>query len=289
MRKIFTSPRLENVERVAEMLREHGVDARITNGRSYKGAVRGHFTYRDHARSEQQPTVWIVKPDDQPKARELMRAAGLLDSGRSPTSYLTTETLIGARDADTENATKQRVLMIKMALLIGIVFAVGIGLLAWRKPAPAVAPAVALPATEIAGTELPAPPTISDTFGSAYRADVPSALAAMLLQAELRAHKATSVCLSVDDAVAPDRVLAQLQAADRTRILSQAACAAAAETKDVVSVAVREYRTDGSGTGTVQVEIADLDKNGKPRADTRMLEVKRDGLQWEVKRVVLSQ
>jgi hypothetical protein len=289
MRKIFTSPRLENVERVAEMLKEHGVDARITNGRSYKGAVRGHFTYRDHARSEQQPTVWIVKPDDQPKARELMRAAGLLDSGRSPTSYLTTETLIGARDADTENATKQRTLLIKMALLIGIVFAVGIGLLAWRKPAPAVAPAVAVPATEIAGTEPPAPPTLSDTFGTAYRADVPSALAAMLLLAELSAHEATEVCLSVDGAAAPERILAQLQASERALIRSQAACAAAKDANDVVSVAVREYHTDGSGTGTVQVEIADQDKNGKPRVDTRTLEVKRDGLQWEVKRVVLPQ
>jgi hypothetical protein len=289
MRKIFTSPRLENVERVAEMLKENGVDARITNGRSYKGAVRGHFTYRDHARSEQQPTVWIVKPDDQPKARELMRAAGLLDSGRSPTSYLATETLIGARDADIENATKQRVLMMKMALLIGIAFAIGIGLLAWRKPAPSTTPAVALPGATIAGKAPPAPATISDSFGAAYRADVPSALAAMLLQAELSAHEATAVCLSVDGADAPERILSQLQAAERARIRSQAACTAAKDAKDVVSVAVREYRTDGSGTGTVQVEIADRDKDGKPRVDTRTLEVKRDGLQWEVKRVVLSQ
>jgi hypothetical protein len=286
MRKIFTSPRLENVERVAEMLKEHGVDARITNGRSYKGAVRGHFTYRDHARSEQQPTVWIVKPDDQPKARELMRAAGLLDSGRSPTSYLPTETLVSARDADIENATKRRVLLVKVALLIGILLAVGIGLLAWRRPAPSAAPAVALPVSTMSEMEPSAPATISDSFGTAYRADVPSALAAMLLQAELRAHEAADVCLSVDGAAAPERVLGQLQAAERARIRSQAACGAA---KDAVSVAVREYRTDGSGIGTVQVQITDRDKGGKPRVETRTLEVKRDGLQWEVKRVVLSQ
>jgi hypothetical protein len=283
MRKIFTSPRLENVERVAEMLKEHGVDARITNGRSYKGAVRGHFTYRDHARSEEQPTVWIVKPDDQPKARELMRAAGLLDSGRSPTSYVPTETLVAARDADIENATKRRVLLVKVALLIGILLAVGIGLLAWRKPAPSATPAVALPA---AVTAAPESATVGTTTEVIYRADVPSALAAMLFEAELRAHDTASVCLTVDGAAPSEAVLAKLQAADRARIRSQAACAAE---KDAMSVDVREYRTDGSGTGTVQVALADRDKNSKLRVETRTLEVKRDGLQWEVKRVVLSQ
>ncbi len=299
MRKIFTSPRLENVERVAELLLKEGVEARITNGRSYKGGTRSRFKYRDDARSEPDPAVWIVKPDDQTKARELMRAAGLLDSRRSPTSYLSTDTLVSVRDSDIENTTKRRVLLVKVALLIGILFAVGIGLLALRKPAPAVTPevtptatpAVALPDSAIAGMEPPAAATISDSFGTAYRADVPSALASMLLQAELNAHEAAEICLSVEGAVTPERVLVQLQAADRGRIRSQAACAAAADTKDVVSVDivsvdVREYRTDGSGTGTVQVAIADRGKDGKPRVDIRTLEVERDGLQWEVKRVV---
>ncbi len=282
MRKIFTSPRIENVERVAEMLKEHGVDARITNGRSYKGAARGHFTYRDHARSEQQPTVWIVSPDDQPKARELMRAAGLLDSGRSPTRYIPTETLVSARDADIENATKRRVLLVKVALLIGILLAVGIGLMAWRRPAPATTPA-ALPASTIAAPESA---TVGATAEMIYRADVPSALAAMLFDAELRAHDTAGVCLAVDGAAPSQAVLATLQTADRARIGSQVACAAA---KEAMSVDVREYRTDGSGTGTVQVAIADQGKDGQARKDVRTLEVKRDGLQWEVKRVVLSQ
>lgn len=286
MRKIFTSPRLENVERVAELLKEHGVDARITNGRSYKGAVRGHFTYRDHARSEQQPTVWIVAPDDQPKARELMRAAGLLDSGRSPTSYIPTETLVSARDTDIENAAKRRVLLVKVALLIGILLAVGIGLMAWRRPAPSAMPATSMPVSTAAAPESV---TVGATAEVIYRADVPSALAAMLFDAELRAHDTVGVCLAVDGAAPSQAVLSTLQAADRARIRSQAACAAVKDANDVVLVDVREYRTDGSGVGTVQVAITDQGKDGNPRVDTRTLKVKRDGLRWEVKRVVLSQ
>lgn len=283
MRKIFSSPRLESVERVAALLTEHGVEARITNGRSYKGQARSHFTYRDHARSEPEPTVWIVKPDDQPKARELMRDAGLLDSGRSPTGYLSTAALHGPGDGDPAN---RRVFMVKLALLIGIVLAVGIGLLTWRRPA-STTTAAAQPISTMPAVEPLVPPTISDSFGTAYRADVPSALAAMLLQAELRAHETAEVCLSVDGAVVPERMLAQFQAADRTRIRSQTECAAA--DAKVVTVEVREYRTDGSGIGTVQVEIIDNDKDGKPRVETRTLEVKRDELQWQVKRVVLPQ
>lgn len=289
MRQIFTSPRLENVERVAALLKEHGVEARITNGRSYKGAIRGHFTYRDNARTGPQPAVWIVRPDDQPKARELMREAGLLDSGRSPTSYLPTTDLLRTGADAAADGTRRRVFLIKSALLIGIVFAAGIGLMAWRKPAPSTASAVVPAASTATQPQTPANLTPGAAFEGTYRADVPSALAAMLLDAELRAQEPKEVCLGVDGSDPSETVLAQLQPADRARIRPRSVCANAAQTKQAVLVEVSEYRTDGSGTGTVRIEIADQDKKGQPRSETRTLEVKRDGLQWEVKRVVLPQ
>ena len=58
---------------------------RITNGRSYKGGLRGDFSYRDDSRSEPNPAVWVVKSEDQPRAREILREAGLLDSTRVQT------------------------------------------------------------------------------------------------------------------------------------------------------------------------------------------------------------
>jgi hypothetical protein len=283
MRRIFTSPRLENVERVAALLKEHGVEARITNGRSYKGNRRGNFSFRDDTRTDPQPAVWIVKPDDQPKARELMRDAGLLDSGRSPTSFLATEALLHPGDSDSGNASKRRMLLIKSALLIGIIIAAGAGLFAWRKPTLPPTPAVALPTATIAVVESPQSPEIGTTAEVIYQADVPSALAAMLIEAELHAHDTASVCLSVDGAAPSKTIVDALQATDSARIRPQSACTAALEDKTVVSVGVREYRTDGSGSGTVKVEIADHDKDGKRRVDTRTLEVKRDGLEWEAK------
>jgi hypothetical protein len=54
-----------------------------------------------------------------------------------------------------------------------------------------------------------------------------------------------------------------------------------------VTVAVNEYRTDGSGVGTVRVEIADTGDDGRRRTQTRTLEVQRDDLLWKVKGVVM--
>ena len=38
MRRIFSSQRVENVEGVAQMLRDAGIEVRVTNGRSYHAA-----------------------------------------------------------------------------------------------------------------------------------------------------------------------------------------------------------------------------------------------------------
>lgn len=291
MRRIFTSPRLENVERVAALLKEHGVEARITNGRSYKGNRRGDFSYRDDTRTDPQPAVWIVRPDDQPKARALMRDAGLLDSGRSPTSFLATEVLLHPGNTDSGSASKRRMLLIKSVLLIGIIIAVGAGLFAWRKPAPSAqtptAPVAALPISTIEGAVVPESPTVGATTEAIYRADVPSALAAMLITAELQAHDTAGVCLAVDGVAPSKTIVDALPATGHARIRPQSACAPAVEDKNVVSVNVREYLTDGSGAGTVKVEIADYDKDGKRRVETRTLDVRRDGLEWEVKRTRL--
>jgi|SRR5690606_36575533 len=87
MRQIFTSPRLETVEGVARLLNEQGIETWISEGRSYKGARPRRFSYRDAGR-EPQPAVWIVRAEDQARARELLREAGLIDTTRPVDSYL---------------------------------------------------------------------------------------------------------------------------------------------------------------------------------------------------------
>jgi hypothetical protein len=87
MRKIFQTQRLETVEGVAQLLNSHGIQTKITNGRSYKGNHRHDFSYV-HPERAPMPAVWVIRADDQPHARKLLREAGLMDSERSFSSYL---------------------------------------------------------------------------------------------------------------------------------------------------------------------------------------------------------
>lgn len=87
MRKIFQTQRLETVEGVAELLNRHGIQTKITDGRSYRGNHRHDFSYV-HPERAPMPAVWVIRADDQPHARRLLREAGLMDSERSVSSYL---------------------------------------------------------------------------------------------------------------------------------------------------------------------------------------------------------
>ncbi|MBB5862925.1 DUF2007 domain-containing protein [Xanthomonas sp. 3058] len=82
MRKIFSSQRIETAEGVANLLREAGIDVRMSNGRSYESKRTGQFSYLEQGNAQAYPTVWIVHADDQPRARELLRDARLLDTTR---------------------------------------------------------------------------------------------------------------------------------------------------------------------------------------------------------------
>lgn len=82
MRQIFTSQRVETVEGVAQMLEQAGIDTYISNGRSYQGRRGSQFSYSDPVAKAKQPAVWVRHADDQPKAREILREHGLLESTR---------------------------------------------------------------------------------------------------------------------------------------------------------------------------------------------------------------
>lgn len=82
MRQLFSSSRLETVEGVAKMLNDAGIDTYVSDGRSYKGARRRKFSYRETS-TEPEAGVWIVKAEDQARARDILREAGLIDSTRA--------------------------------------------------------------------------------------------------------------------------------------------------------------------------------------------------------------
>ena len=120
MRQVFTSTRLENVEGVAKMLGEHGIETKITQGRSWKGNSRREFSYSaKHHDEAQQPAVWVLKSEDFKEARELLHEGGLLASTRE-TSYLPEN--LQFRDAP-PGGSARRVSRIRIALLIGVLCA----------------------------------------------------------------------------------------------------------------------------------------------------------------------
>lgn len=82
MRQVFSSPRLETVEGVAQLLREAGIEVSISEKRSYKGHTRGRFSYRAGAVNPPSPAVWVIHAEQLPQARSLLREAGLLGSTR---------------------------------------------------------------------------------------------------------------------------------------------------------------------------------------------------------------
>lgn len=121
MRQVFTSARLETVEGVAALLESHGIKTWVSNSRSYSGSRRRHFSYRENAKDAPAPAaVWIVHAQDQPRARTLLREAGLIETTRS--SYLP-EQATAAAPARTPATTAARVRMLLLGIVVLLAFA----------------------------------------------------------------------------------------------------------------------------------------------------------------------
>ncbi|TAN06363.1 MAG: hypothetical protein EPN38_08935 [Rhodanobacteraceae bacterium] len=77
MRRIYSSPRIENVERLVSVMAEHGIATRVTNRRVYEGSSYGRFSYARPGHSDDWPAVWVQHANDHTRARELMREIGI--------------------------------------------------------------------------------------------------------------------------------------------------------------------------------------------------------------------
>jgi hypothetical protein len=77
MRQIYTSLRLENIDRVVEMMTQAGIQTSVTNRRVYGGHDYKGPSYTTKVDRETWPQVWVVRAEDQPRARALMREAGI--------------------------------------------------------------------------------------------------------------------------------------------------------------------------------------------------------------------
>lgn len=265
MRRVFSSPRLENVEAVANLLREQGIQVKIDQSRSYRGSRRSTFSYRVQEDDGPQPSVWIVHAEDQPRGRQLLRDAGLLDSTRAGEgSYLPLSVL--DREDPAAKAKARRATWIKAGLLGLIAIGIGLVFFATRAPEPA--------ATVASAAIAPAPRTIipqSAVELSTYRADVPTALAKFLLESGIAARKPALACISIDGKDPAPGFIDALDAGT-AQLFAKSACPGEA----AWDIAVLDYTTDGSGTGSVR-----LAAEGK---DPRTLDVERDGSRWRILR-----
>lgn len=190
MRQVFSSQRLENVESVAQMLRDADIEVRITNGRSYKGARRGTFSYSEADAGGPKPAVWVVRSDDTVKARQILREAGLLESTRE--SFAGPSFRLNSEEAPAHAKSKTRALRFKLVLIAGIVV---VGALAIRH-------AVNL---DIAGEALKTHPLDGST------AQIPQPLAAAVFTQELPQTHIDVVCLSIDGKDASPEMIQALQ------------------------------------------------------------------------------
>lgn len=120
MRQMFSSVRLENVEGVAQLLRDDGIEVRITHGRSYKGGLRGNFSYREGGQGGPKPAVWVVKSEDQRRAREILRNAGLIDTTRKPADGDVAPVFRDEQATVVLPSPQRRAWRIKIALLLAI-------------------------------------------------------------------------------------------------------------------------------------------------------------------------
>jgi len=111
MRQIYTSPRVENVERVVALFNEAGIETRVTNHRSWAGRDYRRSSYSARTDSSDWPQVWVVNAEDQPRARAILR-----DAGVAPATRFADE-LARSRAPKTETSRHALGMYVRLALL----------------------------------------------------------------------------------------------------------------------------------------------------------------------------
>jgi hypothetical protein len=77
MRQIFSSPRLENVETLEQLLTDAGIGTRVTNRATWNRATKRDFSYATQQHEGRWPALWVIESDDYTRARELLREHGV--------------------------------------------------------------------------------------------------------------------------------------------------------------------------------------------------------------------
>ena len=258
MRQVFSSPRLENVERVSQLLQDAGIETRITHGRSYKGTRRGDFSYRDHTREGPMPAVWIVNSEDQVRGREILRAAGLIDTTRAGSDSFLPASMHRREEERKADAGARRAFRLKLGLLAVIAIVIVLAFVTQRK------------------SELHAPQRAAGAALPAGVAATPDALAVAVLAGELPTRAGQATCLSVDGRDPSAALAATLAARTPGKVLPASRCPAR---PDVPTLAIHDYRPRGTTpAGTIALDRF----RGRRRLVGHTYDVRPDAGGWRV-------
>ena len=126
MRQIYTSARVENVERVVALFAEAGIETRVTNRRAYAGHDYKGPSYANRPDPSTWPQVWVVKAEDQPRARALLREIGVEPATRFAEELQRSRAEPSAEDKRGALAWKARIALLGAIGVLIILHIVGI-------------------------------------------------------------------------------------------------------------------------------------------------------------------
>lgn len=79
MRQLYSSPRQENIDRVARLLGEQGIECTIENRSNYNRGTYQRFSYSQRQENRDNwPQVWVTRADDYTRARALLKEMGIV-------------------------------------------------------------------------------------------------------------------------------------------------------------------------------------------------------------------
>ena len=272
MRQVFSSLRLENVEAVAQLLRDAGIEVRITNGRSYKGKMRSRASYSDD--SAPKPAVWVVHSEDHTRAREVLRDNGLLESTRPSDSFLPLS-FRTAEATDGKSPAQKRMFRFKLVLLGGITLIIVLAMLRG-----CYAPRQA--------AQAPAVPAVSEQ--AKRKGGTPESLALAVFAKEAASPKMV-LCLAIDDADASGAIVAAMTQPGQV-VVPMSHCVRDYDPdrgsyqrdtgKPALLATVRAFKPAGPDAGTVEFEAF---HHGQ-FAHYKTLQVQRVNGAWQVTKVL---
>jgi len=116
---------MENIQRVVALMAEQGIETAIGNRRSYQGADWKKFSYTAKGDRDSWPQVSVVRSEDQTRARQILRDAGLEPAVRFADELAAAR---GTGDISSHRRLSMRIKLVVLALIGGVSVLIAVNL-----------------------------------------------------------------------------------------------------------------------------------------------------------------